>query len=76
MPVVFRKHGLRFVVFVDDHPPPHVHVRGRGEARFMLGDPHGLMSNDGLNRADIARARIAIRENRDELLRVWTDLHG
>ena len=36
MPVVFRAHGLRFIIYVDDHRPPHIHVDGRGVAKIAL----------------------------------------
>ena len=30
MPVIHREVGLRFIIYVDDHAPPHVHVEGKG----------------------------------------------
>lgn len=76
MPVVLRLHGLRFVIFVDDHAPPHVHVRGRGEVRIALDHPCGVLTNKGMTPPDIARAKKAVREHREELLAVWTSIHG
>jgi Domain of unknown function (DUF4160) len=43
MPTVHRFHGLRVVIYPNDHRPPHVHVMGKGcEAVFKLTGPHGL----------------------------------
>jgi hypothetical protein len=40
MPTVHRAGNLRFVVFLDDHGPPHVHVfAAGGEAKLLLGHP-------------------------------------
>ena len=36
MVTVFRAHGLRVVIFVNDHKPAHVHVFGDGEAKINL----------------------------------------
>lgn len=35
MVTVHREAGLRFIIFVDDHPPPHVHVVGDGKAKIQ-----------------------------------------
>jgi len=36
MVTVFRAHGLRVVIFVDDHLPAHVHVFGDGQTKINL----------------------------------------
>lgn len=58
MITVHRAHGLRFVIFVDDHEPAHVHVFGDGEAKINLagaaGEPE-LIFAIGMTRADIRR---------------------
>ena len=42
MPTVHRAGNLRFVVFLDDHGPPRVHVfSAGGEAKLLLGGPDG-----------------------------------
>lgn len=39
MPVIFRDSGLRFIIFVDDHSPAHVHVEGKGgSAKIAIAD--------------------------------------
>ena len=43
MVTVHRAHGFRFVIFPNDHNPPHVHVFGQGgEAKIVLEGPDGI----------------------------------
>lgn len=37
MVTVHREAGFRFIIFVDDHEPAHVHVIGDGKAKIDLG---------------------------------------
>jgi uncharacterized protein DUF4160 len=39
MVTVLRAHGLRVVVFANDHQSAHVHVFGDGEAKINLAAP-------------------------------------
>jgi len=42
MPTVLRIDGLRFVIWPNDHPPPHVHVfSAEAEAKIDLGEDGG-----------------------------------
>ncbi len=79
MVVVLRRHGLRVVIYRDDHPPAHVHVAGDSEAKIDLigvdGTPK-LLFADGLKRSDIRRAMDMVVGNRDDLLRRWREIHG
>jgi hypothetical protein len=36
MVAIYRAHGVRIVIFVDDHEPAHVHVFGDGQAKINL----------------------------------------
>jgi hypothetical protein len=75
MVTVHRAHGLRFVVFVDDHTPAHVHVFGDGEAKINLvgaaGEPE-LVFAIGMTRVDIRRAMHVAKEQQTYLLRRWS----
>ena len=77
MVTVHRAHGLRFVIFVDDHEPAHVHVFGDGEAKINLagGDPE-LISAVGMSRADIRRIMRLVKEQQAYLLKRWSEIHG
>ena len=79
MVVIHREAGLRFVIFVNDHEPAHVHVFGDGEAKIDLGSARGeprLISFVGLSDSDVRRAMRIVGERRLEFLTRWKALHG
>lgn len=79
MVTVFRAHGLRVVIFANDHEPAHVHVFGDGEAKIDLlgigGGPE-LIWAQGMTRAEIRRAVQIVGEQQAMLLARWRDIHG
>jgi Domain of unknown function (DUF4160) len=80
MPTVLRLHGLRFVIWPNDHAPPHVHVFAPdAEATLQLGGADGyprLIQNRRMKRSDVARALRAVHEHRALLQRRWSEIHG
>jgi len=79
MVTVLRAHGLRIVIFVDDHAPAHVHVFGDGEAKINLADVDGapaLIWADRMSRAELRRAMRIVMEQQAFLHRRWEDIHG
>lgn len=79
MVTVLRAHGLRVVIFTNDHPPAHVHVFGDGEAKIDLlgadGTPE-LIWADAMSRGEIRRALRIVTEQQAFLLARWEDIHG
>jgi hypothetical protein len=79
MVTVFRAHGLRVIVFVDDHLPAHVHVFGDGQAKINLcgaaGAPELVWAED-MTRAEVRRALRIVLEQQVFLLARWKDIHG
>lgn len=79
MVTVLRAHGLRVVIFVDDHQPAHVHVFGDGQAKVNLlgvdGAPE-LVWADGMTRSEVRRAMRIVIEQQALLLARWEDIHG
>lgn len=79
MVTVFRAHGLRGVIFTNDHKPAHVHGFGDGEARINLlgicGDPELIWAR-GMTRAEARRAIRIVGEQQARLLARWRDIHG
>ncbi len=79
MVTVYRAHGLRVVIFTNDHDPAHVHVFGDGEAKINLEGAEGapeLLSAVGMTRADIQRAMQIVNEQQAILLERWSEIHG
>jgi hypothetical protein len=79
MVTVLRVHGLRVVIFVNDHQPAHVHVFGDGEAKINLLGNDGapaLVWADAMSRGEIRRAMRIVAEQQAFLLARWEDIHG
>ncbi|HYI83613.1 MAG TPA: DUF4160 domain-containing protein [Acetobacteraceae bacterium] len=80
MVTVLRAHGLRVVIYANDHRPAHVHVFGDGEAKIdLLGGPGGapaLVWADGMSRGEVRRALRLVAEQHAFLLARWEDIHG
>ena len=78
MPEVFRAFGLIFVIYPDDHAPPHVHVEHGGEkAKIFLDGPRiDDRSRCTLSVANLRKALRLAAENRMRLLDEWEKFHG
>lgn len=68
--------GCRFVIFTNDHDPPHVHVFGRGaEAKLSL-DPVVLLWSAGFKKSELKRILREAQAQRELLLEKWNEIHG
>ncbi len=79
MVTVYRAYGLRFVIFMDDHEPAHVHVFGEGQAKINLmgpGDSPELVWADEMKRGEVRQAMKIVTEHRALLLERWRSIHG
>ena len=79
MVTVHREAGLRFIIFVDDHEPAHVHVVGDGKAKVNLSGPDGrpeLGYNDGLKAGDLRRALRIVGQQQAMMQERWEEQHG
>ena len=77
MPTVFRWRGYRFFWYqADGAEPPHVHVWKDGlECKIWLLDCT-VAFNHGHPPADLRQIIAVTREQRDQLLKVWTEQFG
>jgi hypothetical protein len=76
---VLRQAGLRFIIFMDDHEPAHVHVFGDGQAKINLLGPDDapeLVWAFGMKRGEIRIAMRIVSEQQDRLLAKWRQIHG
>ncbi|MGO8798983.1 MAG: DUF4160 domain-containing protein [Roseiarcus sp.] len=75
---IYRAHGLRVVIFVDDHEPAHGHVFGDGQVKINLigvaGGPE-LIWAENMKRSDVRRAMKMVVEQRDHFLARWRKIH-
>ena len=80
MPTVLRQNGFAVKIPVDDHLPPHVHVRkARAELVVNLGEgltPPSPRENRGMTTAEKSNALQIVRQHRDRLLTEWRKIHG
>jgi hypothetical protein len=78
MVTVHRAYGFRFVIFLNDHSPPHVHVFGHGgEAKILLEGPGGVRLDGaaGFHRGDLRRIVLEARRERARLIAMWRRIH-
>lgn len=66
--------GMRFVIYLNDHEPAHVHVYGDGEARIDIVEV-AVISNRGMSKRDLTRALNTVSAYRDTFLEKWHDIH-
>ncbi|KPF62317.1 hypothetical protein IP88_15025 [alpha proteobacterium AAP81b] len=76
MPVIHRESGLRFIIYVDEHPPAHVHVEGEGGSAKIEIEPVTLIWSRNLKRRDVNRAVDIVRRNSVEFGIAWANIHG
>lgn len=79
MVTVHRAHGFRFVIFPNDHDPPHVHVFGQGgEAKIVLQAAGGVTIDwvAGISRGDLRRVMREAERERERLMAMWRTIHA
>jgi hypothetical protein len=80
MPTVLRQDGFDVMIYTDDHPPAHVHVRkAGGEVVINLGDdetPPSIREVHGMKKQDTRKAVIIVEDNQVYLLSMWGEIHG
>jgi hypothetical protein len=79
MVTIHRAHGLRVIIFADDHEPAHVHVFGDGQAKINLVGVDGapvLLWVEGMKANDVRRAMQLVRDNQQAFLDRWREIHG
>ncbi|MBA4161467.1 MAG: hypothetical protein C0515_05200 [Novosphingobium sp.] len=79
MVTVHREHGLRFVIYLDDHEPAHVHVFGDGELKVTIVGRDGLpevVYAVGMKAGDRRKALDVMKDAQDWFLAEWNRLQG
>ena len=80
MPTVLRQGGFAVMIPVDNHLPPHVHVKKAGkELVVIIGDEHHrpvVRKNSGMSQSEIDAALRLINKYQEKLLDDWREIHG
>jgi len=79
MVTIYRAHGLRVIIFTDDHELAHVHVFGDGQVKVNLIGPDGVPAlawAQGMKANDVRRAVQIVHEQQDAFLARRRDIHG
>jgi len=75
-PTVLRHGGFQFIIFVNDHPPAHVHVRRAGNVARIRLQPIEVLHNIGYNQRELSTIVRIVERHHDELRSAWTAIHG
>lgn len=80
MPVVFRKHGYRFLFYSNEgspRGPVHIHVfRAGDDAKVWLEPQIVLAESNGFNSRELSDIMRIVNENRSEIERAWYEHFG
>lgn len=80
MPTVLRQDGFDVMIYVDDHPPAHVHVfKAGGQLIMNLGDentPPSIRRVKGMAKREARKAVVVVEDNQEALLGSWREIHG
>ncbi len=76
MPTVLRQEGYEVVIYLNDHPPPHVHAfKGGGEAKINL-DPVEVVQAWKMKKPTVRKAKRVVAQNQSYLLEKWEEING
>jgi hypothetical protein len=76
MPTIHREHGFRFVIYLDDHLPAHIHIIGDGEAKIAIEPSVELIWQKGFTKLDVKKALDVVIEKQMEFRSKWNLIHG
>ena len=75
MPTIFTEGGFRFMIYLDDHLPAHVHAIC-ADCMIRIGlDPLEFLSSVGAKATEVRRATEIAQRRREELLAAWRKHH-
>ena len=80
MPTILFINGFQFIIWPDDHEPPHVHVfKGDGQAKVQIGNSEQaptLVAIYGLTKREAKFIWGVVAEHQEKLLDAWEKIHG
>lgn len=70
--LVERVHGLKIEIYLNEHPPPHFHVKSPNiEASFSIHDCSKL--NGSIDRGDLKKIKYWHKHSKELLIRQWNE---
>jgi hypothetical protein len=66
---------FRITIYLNDHPPPHVHVSHGGRTAKIYLDADRAPDSDGLRWIETTRMRRVVDEHFEYLLAEWNRIH-
>jgi hypothetical protein len=80
MPTILRRDGFRFVIWLNDHLPPHVHIFKAGNELIVNlgigGQLPVVRLNHGMSRSEENNALLVTALNNIAFLEHWEEIHG
>jgi hypothetical protein len=80
MPTIHRERGIRFLIYLDDHEPAHVHLwHGGLVAKIQIGDASkgpSIVDPGSVHPTKVRQALRIIEANQEHFLAKWRDYHG
>lgn len=76
MPTVLRVKGYRFIIFTNDHPPAHIHVKQAGGGAKINLKPIEVVEQFHLNTRQLREILEIVDENQEFLLAKWQEFQG
>lgn len=70
MPILQRFDNARVLMYLDDHPPPHIHIKLK-DGRDCTVDLDDFAIKGGVAEREIRDALAWIKTNRDFLFNEW-----
>ncbi|MCB8875231.1 DUF4160 domain-containing protein [Acidisoma silvae] len=78
MPTILRINGWRFVIYVNDHPPAHIHVLGPGWS-VVINVADQVIVREVVGPCaehDARKAQALAADHQQVLLAAWEEIHG
>jgi hypothetical protein len=74
-PVVLRQGGYVFVIYPNDHPPAHVHVKRAEKLARVKLDPMEIWDYFRFNERELSEILEIVEANQNLLLAEWERFH-
>lgn len=75
-PTILRQGGYQVVIFPNDHPPAHVHVRRSGNTARVRLEPVEILHNQGFNIRELGQIVGIVKQHQAMLLLAWQRIQG